>query len=199
VKKAFRAGLEAGIWPTEENSITGGHAMSSVIRWSPISDLMSLHSAMDRLFSDNFGLGSGQSRSVGAVGEGYLPLDIYQTDKEWVIRASVPGVDPSTVDVTFDGGQISIKGEIKAPADVRPENYWLRENFYGKFSRQLSLPEDALGDQARAQFMNGVLTLTVPKAQPAKPKSVKIPISGASSTNSEPKQLETAGKSPKQT
>ena len=167
--------------------------MSSVIRWSPVSDLMSLHSAMDRLFGDAFGV-PGQSRAVGAVGEGYLPLDIYQTDKEWVIRAAVPGVDPSTVDVTFDGGQISLKGEIKPPADARPENYWLRENFYGKFSRQLTLPEDALGDQAKAQFVNGVLILTVPKAQPAKPKSVKIPISGATGTNSEPKQLETSGR-----
>ena len=167
--------------------------MSSVIRWTPLSDLMSLHNAMDRLFSDSFGV-TGPSRTVGAVGEGYLPLDIYQTDKEWVIRAAVPGVDPSTVDVTFDGGQINIKGEIKPPADARTENYWLRENFYGKFSRQVTLPEDALGDQARAQFMNGVLTLTVPKAQPAKPKSVKIPISGGTSSNSEPRQLETAGK-----
>jgi HSP20 family protein len=167
--------------------------MSSVIRWSPISDLMSLHSAMDRLFGDTFGV-PGQSRTVGAVGEGYLPLDIYQTDKEWVIRASVPGVDPSTVDVTFDGGQISIKGEIKPPADAKSENFWLRENFYGKFSRQVTLPEDALGDQAKAQFLNGVLTLTVPKVQPAKPKSVKIPISGGTSTNNEPRQLETAGK-----
>jgi HSP20 family protein len=168
--------------------------MSSVIRWSPISDLMSLHTAMDRLFSDTFGVGSGQARTVGAVGEGYLPLDIYQTEKEWVIRAAVPGVDPSSVEVTFDGGQISIKGEIKPPADARSENYWLRENFYGKFSRQVTLPEDALGDQAKAQFMNGVLTLTVPRAQPAKPKSVKIPISGATSTNSEPRQLETTAK-----
>ena len=168
--------------------------MSSVIRWSPISDLMSLHSAMDRLFSDSFGVGGGQPRSVGAVGEGYLPLDIYQTDKEWVIRAAVPGVDPAGVDVTFDGGQITIKGEIKPPADARPENYWLRENFYGKFSRQVTLPEDALGDQARAQFMNGALILTVPKALPAKPKSVKIPISGTTATNSEPRQLETSGK-----
>jgi len=100
-------------------------------------------------------------------------------EKEWVIRAAIPGVDPSTVDVTFDGGQITIKGEIKPPADVRPENYWLRENFYGQLNRQLTLPEDALGDQARAQFMNGMLTLTVPRAQPAKPKAVKIPISSS--------------------
>ena len=163
--------------------------MSSVIRWSPISDLMSLHNAMDRLFGDTFGV-PGPSRSVGAVGEGYLPLDVYQTDKEWVIRAAVPGVDPSAVEVTFDAGQITIKGEIKQPADARSEQYWLRENFAGKFSRQVTLPEDAVGKQARAQFVNGMLILTVPRAQAAKPKSVKIPISGGSASgNGEQAQL----------
>ena len=163
--------------------------MSSVIRWSPISDLMSLHSAMDRLFGDTFGL-PGQARTVGAVGEGYLPLDVYQTDREWVIRAAVPGVDPNAVEVTFDGGQITIKGEIKPPADARPESYWLRENFYGRFSRQVTLPDDAQGEQANAQFVNGMLTLTVPKAQPAKAKSVKIPIRGGTAGgNGEQKQI----------
>lgn len=164
--------------------------MSSMIRWSPISDLMSLHSAMDRLFSESFGV-PGTTRSVNAVGEGYLPLDVYQTDKEWVVRASVPGVDPDAVEVTYDNGVITIKGEIKVPEGTRPENYWLRENYYGKFSRQITLPEDALGAEARAQFYNGVLTLTVPKAQPVKPKAVKIPISGAQ-RNGEPRQIETA-------
>jgi HSP20 family protein len=150
--------------------------MSNVIRWSPVTDLMSLQSAMDRLFGDTFGLQSGQSRAVGAVGEGYLPLDVYQTDSEWVIRAAVPGIDLKNAEVTFDGGQITIRGEIAPPEGSHPENYWLRENFYGKFSRVLSLPEGAVGEQARAQFVNGMLVLTVPRARPAKPKSVKIPV-----------------------
>ena len=167
--------------------------MSTVIRWSPLGDLMSLHNAMDRLFSDTFRLPGGAGQQVGAVGEGYLPLDIYQTDKEWVIRASVPGVDPNAVELTFDSGMITLKGEIKAPEGVKPEQFWVRENYYGTFSRQVTLPEDALGDQAKAQFFNGVLVLTVPKAQAAKPRSVKIPISGGH-TNSEARQLETARK-----
>ena len=96
--------------------------MSNVIRWSPVTDLMSLHSAMDRLFGDTFGLQSGQSRAVGATGEGYLPLDVYQTESDWVIRAAVPGIDPRNVEVTFDGGQITIKGEITAPEGSHPEN-----------------------------------------------------------------------------
>jgi HSP20 family protein len=168
--------------------------MSSVIRWSPINDLMSLHSAMDRLFGDTLGI-PGPSRSVGSVGDGYLPLDVFQTDKEWVVRAAVPGIDPGAVDVTFDGGQITIKGEIRPPAGVQPEHFWLRENFCGTFSRTISLPDDALGEQARAQFVNGMLVLTVPKAQPARPRSVKIPVSGGGgSGNGEQKQIETAQK-----
>jgi len=147
---------------------------------------------MDRLFNDTIGLGGGGSRTLGAVGEGYLPLDVYQTDKEWVVRAAVPGIDPKNVEVTFDGGQITIKGEITPPEGSHPENFWLRENFYGKFSRVLTLPEDALGEQARAQFVNGMLVLTVPKAQPAKPKSVKIPVN-AGGTSAEPAQLASNG------
>jgi HSP20 family protein len=167
--------------------------MSTVIRWSPLSDLMSLHNAMDRLFTDTFRLPGGQSQTVGAAGEGYLPLDIYQTDREWVIRAAVPGVDPNAVELTFDSGMITLKGEIKAPEGVKPDQYWVRENYYGKFSRQVTLPDDAMGEQTKAQFFNGILVLTVPKAEPAKPKSVKIPIAGGH-TNSEAKQLETARK-----
>jgi HSP20 family protein len=166
--------------------------MSGVIRWSPVTDLMSLHNAMDRLFGDTLALQNGQSRTLPAVGEGYLPLDVYQTEKEWVLRAAVPGIDPKDVEVTFDGGQISIKGEITAPEGSRPEDYWLRENFYGKFNRVLSLPEDALGEQARASFVNGMLVLRVPRAQPAKPKPVKIPVSSTTS-NSEPAQLGSNG------
>ena len=166
--------------------------MANLIRWSPLTDLMSLHNAMDRLFSETFGV-QGGTRSVGAVGEGYLPLDVYQTEREWVIRAAVPGIDPQAVEVTLGSGTIIIKGEIKAPEGTHPENYWLRENFFGKFSRQVTLPEDAQGEQARAQFSNGMLVLTVPKAQPVKPKAVKIPVSGGRSI-SETRQLETASR-----
>lgn len=162
--------------------------MANLVRWSPLSDLMSLHNAMDRLFGESFGIGQPTGRTVAVVGEGYLPLDVYQIDKDWVIRAAVPGADPNAVEVTFDGGTITIRGEIKAPENSHPENFWLRENFFGKFNRQVTLPEDVLGEQSKAQFQNGMLTITVPKTEPARPKSVKIPI------NAEARQLDTAAK-----
>lgn len=147
----------------------------ALTRWSPITDLMALHNAMDRLFSESLAsVGRGRTETLTASGEGYLPIDVYQTDKEWVVRAALPGADPQSVEVTGDGNTVRIKGEIKAPEGVKSEDYWLRENFYGNFSRQVTLPEDARFDQSRAEFQNGTLVLTVPRAQPSKPK--KIPV-----------------------
>lgn len=168
----------------------------AITRWSPISDLISLHNAMDRLFSESFpGTGRGRGDALSALGEGYLPIDVYQTDKEWVVQASVPGADPQSVEVTCEGDTMKITGEIKPPQhEVKSENYWLRENFYGKFSRQVTLPENAMCDQAKAEFRNGMLVLTVPKSQPAKAQTRKIPItSGAqagttSATTGQPAQ-----------
>ena len=155
-------------------------------RWSPVTDLVSLHSAMDRLFSDVITTGRrGRGETVEDIGEGYLPLDIYQTDKEWVIRAAVPSVDPKQINVTCQGNSIRIEGEIKQPTETRSENYWLRENFYGRFVRQVTLPETTNCDQSRAEFRNGMLELRVPKTQPSKPEAKKIPVAAAASTQTQ--------------
>ena len=111
----------------------------AISRWSPVSDLVALHNTMDRLFGDSFagrGRGLRQDDIFGVIGEGFLPLDVYQTEKEWVIRAGVPNVDPEQVEVTCDGNTIRISGEIKAPEDNESQNYVMRENFYGAFSRE---------------------------------------------------------------
>ncbi len=191
--------------PKAEEVITGGKQASNserpeldcrevremaLTRWSPINDLISLHNAMDRLFSETFAGTRARTETFASVGEGFLPLDVYQTDKAWIVRASVPGVDPQAVEVTCEGNTIRIKGEIKWPEGARSEEYWLRENFYGKFSRQITLPEEALCDQSKAEFQNGMLVLTIPRAQPSKAQVKKIPVTAGTS---EP-QLETAGR-----
>jgi HSP20 family protein len=159
----------------------------AISRWSPISDLMSLHSAMDRLFNDSL-TGAGRARRVGDTfgvsGEGFLPLDVYQTDKEWIIRAGVPSVDPQQVEITCDGNTIRIQGEVKPPQNLKSENYWMRENFYGAFTREITLPEQTLCDQSKAEFQNGMLVLTLPKAQPSKSQVKKIPVTAGASSAS---------------
>jgi HSP20 family protein len=151
----------------------------AISRWSPVSDLVALHNTMDRLFSDSYpgrGRGRRQDDIFGVIGEGFLPLDVYQTEKEWVIRAGVPNVDPEQVEVTCDGNTIRIAGEIKAPEDNKSQDYWMRENFYGAFSREVTLPDETVCEQSTAEFRNGMLVLTLPKAEPSKHQVKKIPV-----------------------
>lgn len=159
--------------------------MAMMLRYSPISDLLALHNAMDRLFSETLSGGGRGRTELSAVGEGYLPLDIYQTDKEWVVRAAVPGVDPQDVEVTCDRNTITISGEIRWPEGKKSEEFWFRENYYGKFRRQITLPEETLCDQSKAEFRDGLLVLTVPRAQPSKPQAKKIPIVAGSAGSSQ--------------
>ena len=124
----------------------------AISRWSPVTDLVSLHSAMDRLSTDSLTSGGRRRGDIfGVSGEGFLPLDIYQNDKEWVIRAAVPSVNPEQVEVTCDGSTIRISGEIKPPENTKSENYVMRENYYGAFSREVTLPEETMCDQSRGR------------------------------------------------
>ena len=157
----------------------------AISRWSPISDLVSLHTAMDRLFDDSLrGNGRRSGDTFGVVGEGFLPLDVYQTDKEWIVRAGIPSVDPQQVEITCDGNTVRIQGEVKPPQNMKSENYWMRENFYGAFMREITLPQETVCDQSKAEFQNGMLVLTLPKAQPSKSQVKKIPVTAGASGQS---------------
>ena len=152
----------------------------AISRWSPVTDLVSLHSAMDRLFTDSLTAGGRRRGDIfGVSGEGFLPLDIYQNDKEWVIRAAVPSVNPEQVEVTCDGSTIRISGEIKSPENTKSDSYVMQENYYGAFSREVTLPEETMCDQSRAEFRNGMLMLTLPKAEPTKHQAKKIPVTAS--------------------
>jgi HSP20 family protein len=155
----------------------------AISRSSPITDLVSLHSAMDRLFTDSLTSGGRRRGDIfGVSGEGFLPLDIYQNDQEWVIQAAVPSANADQVEVTCDGSTIRISGEIMLPENVPSDNYVMRENYYGAFSREVTLPEETVCDQTRAEFRNGMLVLTLPKAAPSKPQAKKIPVTAVESS-----------------
>ncbi len=144
----------------------------NLIRWQPFSDVVTLRQAMDRLFDDSF---VRPARFAGLFGEGAeKPIDMYQTDEEVVVKASVPGVKPEQVDVTITGDTLTIKGETKTEEEVKKENYFRKERSYGAFSRSILLPSSLQTDKAEASFENGVLTLTIPKAEESKPKQIKI-------------------------
>ena len=144
----------------------------NVVRWQPFSDMVTLRQAMDRLFDDSI---INPSRLTSVFGEGAaLPIDMYETDENVVLRASVPGVKPEEVDITITGNTLTIKGETKHEEEVKKENYFRQERSYGTFTRTITLPSSLETDKAEATFENGVLSLTIPKAEEMKPKQIKV-------------------------
>ncbi|MFC1923822.1 Hsp20/alpha crystallin family protein [Chloroflexota bacterium] len=145
----------------------------TMMRWEPFRDLMSLRSAMDRLFENSF-IRPSRFWPELERGELSLDLDMYQTDKNVVVKTTIPGVKPEEVDISLTGDVITIKGEHKEEQEVKEQDYFRKERRYGSFSRSIQIPVPVKGDKADAVFENGVLTLTLPKAEEVKPKQIKV-------------------------
>jgi len=144
----------------------------AIERWQPFSELMSLRQAMDKLFEDSF---VRPSRALAALGEVVVPaLDVYQTPNEVVVKAALPGLKPEDVSIDITGETLTIKGETKAEQEIEKEDYLYQERHYGAFSRSVVLPSGFKPDNAEATMEDGVLTLTIPKAEEVKPKTIKV-------------------------
>jgi HSP20 family protein len=101
-------------------------------------------------------------------------VDMYQTDNEVVVKAAIPGVKTEDVQINVTGEVLTIKGEMKAKEEVKEKAYHLREQRWGAFERTIALPTDVIADKAKAEFENGILTITLPKAEEVRPKSITI-------------------------
>lgn len=163
--------------------------MTIVRRPSPFGELLSLRSAMDRLFDDSFvhparwtGLPDG---SIG------LPLDISATAEEVRIEASLPGFQPDDVEITVEGGTLTISGESHDEREDRDGNYLIHEIRRGNFRRTVSLPDGLEPDKAAATFDNGILKLRIPKAEQLKPRQIRISPTG----DGQPRTSATNGRS----
>ena len=144
----------------------------AMIRWQPFSELVSLRQAMDRLFEDSFVT---PSRILSGFGTYVaVPIDMYSTADEVVVKAALPGVKPEEVDVTITDDVLTIKGETKGDEQVKREDYFYQEHRYGAFSRSVTLPSGLDTDKVEATFDDGVLTLTIPKSGEVKPKQIKV-------------------------
>lgn len=148
----------------------------TISRWDPFRELVTLREAMDRLFEESYvrpNRRTGLAREATAA----LPIDVYETPEEVVVRAALPGAKPEDVDINVTGDTLTLKGKIHSDAE-KPEaskwNWLAQELWYGEFVRTLTLPLSVQSDKAEARFEGGILTLTLPKAEEIKPKQIKI-------------------------
>lgn len=144
--------------------------MYNIIRRDPFREMMSLRSAMDRLFDSAF-YGSALDWEPVA---GDLALDVAESENEFVVKASLPGINPDDLEVTFSGKTLTIKGETKAEEEKEDVHYHVRERRYGSFSRSLTLPTAVQSDAIQAKYEAGVLTLHLPKTEEVKPKRIAV-------------------------
>lgn len=143
----------------------------SMIRWDPAKDLMTLRQAIDKLFEESVVRPSGFSLELGG---GTIPVDMYQTDNEVVIKAPLPGIQPEEVDISVSEDTVTIRAERKEDKEVKEKDFIRKENRYGLIARSLSLPMEVKAEKAEAVFENGVLTLSLPKSEKVKPKQIKV-------------------------
>ena len=145
----------------------------ALMRWRPTRELLDVREEMNRLF-DGFFTGWPERRRGLLEGEWAPSIDIAETEEDIVVTAELPGIKLDEVDITITDDILTLKGEKKEENEVKDKNYHRIERSYGSFQRSISLPTGVQGDKAKAAYKNGVLQVTVPKAEEAKPKQIKI-------------------------
>jgi len=141
--------------------------------YSPLQDFMSLRQAMDRMFEDRW-VSPGSWLTWSSPGTNYLPLDIYESADDIVVRAVVPGVTAEGIDLQFQGGVLTLRARSEEPAIPDGATWLVHEVTPGEFIRQVTLPRTVDAERAQTTFENGILTLTLPKTADAKPKQIKV-------------------------
>ncbi len=144
--------------------------MAKIVRWEPFRDMVSLRDAMDRMWEE----GLLRPPVPFAWSEGALAVDMYETDESVVVKSEIPGVKAEEIEVSVTGDTLTIKAETKEEEEISRENYLRRERRYGSYCRSVTLPGGLETEKADADYTDGVLTLTFPKAEEVKPKSIKV-------------------------
>lgn len=144
--------------------------MADLTRWDPYREMITLRNAMDHLFESAF-VGPNLVWQSEAAN---LAVDVVENPDEFVVKASVPGINPDDLEITWSNNVLTIKGETKDENKVQDERFLMRERRYGSFSRSFSLPTNINPEEIQANYTDGVLTLKLPKVEEAKPKRIQV-------------------------
>jgi len=144
--------------------------MSNLTRWEPVREMMTLREAMDRLFDDAF------TRPIHLRdgGSSAPAVDMYQTDDEVVVKVALPGFKADEVQINVTGDVLSLRGELKREQEEKDKAWHIREHRWSSFERSVALPTQVKAEGANADFENGILTISLPKAEEVKPKTISV-------------------------
>jgi HSP20 family protein len=147
--------------------------MTNLTRWEPAREMMTLREAMDRLFDDAFTRPFSLSREGGSSWSSPA-IDMYQTNNDVVVKAALPGIKADEVQINVTGDILTIRGETKHEEEKKDKSWQIREHRWGAFERSVRLPTGVMSDKAKADFDNGILTITLPKLEEVKPKTITV-------------------------
>jgi HSP20 family protein len=152
----------------------------ALIRWEPVRELSTIQNEMNRLFNTFFEAPTpGNGGPVAALRRWIPPMDLVETEDDFVLRADLPGLTESDVNIELEDNVLTISGERKAEHEERREGYYRVERASGAFSRSLTLPEGVNPDAVKANFDRGVLEVRIAKPEERKPRKVAISVGGA--------------------
>ncbi len=141
------------------------------VAWPGFGRLSSLRDELDRLFESPWT----ELARTSQLLSGWTPaLDIHEDKDNFIVRAELPGMKREDIDVSLHDGALSISGERKLEQKFEEAEVYRTERFFGKFQRTVSLPAAVAADKVKAQYKDGVLTITLPKTEEAKPKQIDV-------------------------
>jgi HSP20 family protein len=142
--------------------------MRALVRWDPFREMSGMRRVMDRLFDETW------TPTIWHERVRPIPVDLYETEDSVVAKTAIPGVDPEDVEISVNDDLLTIKGETKHEEKEEREHFMRRELSYGAFGRTLPLPVSVDAEKATAEYEGGVLTITLPKMEGSRAKTIKI-------------------------
>lgn len=145
----------------------------TLVKWAPRRAMINWHSDIDRWMDNFFNSDFPLNDSISII----RPMvNVEETDNEFIISAELPGMDKKDINIVVNNGVISISGEKKNESETKEKNYHRIERRYGKFERSFVLPEGVDHEKIEARYKNGVLELSLPKMEEAKPKQIEVKV-----------------------
>jgi HSP20 family protein len=157
--------------------------MTTLNRWDPFRELTTLQDRVNRLFHDAWGPISGVPATRGGeeslLGGSFAPpVDVYEDEQQIVLKMEVPGIDQKDIDIQIENNVLTIRGERKLEKEEKEENFQRIERRYGSFTRAFTLPTSVDPEKVSAEYVNGLLKISLAKREEAKPKQIKVAIGG---------------------